>query len=109
MSLPSLPDKTTLYQISLLFMGALCCTGKFALTASLNGEMGFSQSPSAQRGFCHWRGKTYPLKAKQNWHWKKSSDKKEGIRENQFRGELIQSRKYPVRDRYTKCRILHLS
>lgn len=40
MSLSSLPNKTTLYQISLLFMGALCCTGKFALTVSLDGDTG---------------------------------------------------------------------
>lgn len=40
MSLPCLPNKTTLYQISLLFIGALCCTGKFALTVSINGEAG---------------------------------------------------------------------
>lgn len=40
MSLPSLPNKTTLYQISLLFMGALCCRGKFALTVCFDGETG---------------------------------------------------------------------
>lgn len=40
MSLPCLSNKTTLYQISLLFMEALRCTGKFALTVSINGESG---------------------------------------------------------------------
>lgn len=38
MSLPSPPTKTTLYQIRLLFMGALCWTGKLGITVSFNGQ-----------------------------------------------------------------------